>query len=96
MVRRTSRTEMPPDPAGIVRALRTCRDAMTNVQRQVKLTGPAYHGASMVMAAIDGFTTFLTGQCHYFWATGSSSSGGAGQEHHDRLAREEAEKPWQE
>ena len=70
-MRRMTRGDMPPDPAGVVRALRACRVTMIEVQRRVRPTGPTYHGASMVVAAIDGFATMLTGQRYYFSADGS-------------------------
>ena len=62
---------MPPDPAGVVRALRACRESMLEVQSRVRPTGPVYHGAAMVISAIDGFATVLTGERHYFSIDGS-------------------------
>lgn len=62
---------MPADPAAAVRALRFCREAMIDVLRTVKPMGPVYHGASMVIASIDAFAQLLTGERHYFSATGS-------------------------
>ena len=41
MARRTGRSEMPKDPAATVRAMRVCRDAMIEVCRCVRPTGPA-------------------------------------------------------
>ena len=71
MVRRTGRSEMPKDPAGTLRALAACRGAMIDVLRGVRPMGPAYHAASMVVAAIDAMATFLTGERYYFSADGS-------------------------
>lgn len=71
MARRTGRSEMPSDPAAAMRAMRFCREAMIDVLRTVKPMGPAYHGASMVIAAIDAFAQLLTGQRYYFSADGS-------------------------
>ena len=62
---------MPADPAGAIRAMGFCRTAMIDVLRTVKPMGPAYHGASMVIAAIDAFAQFITGQRYYFSADGS-------------------------
>jgi hypothetical protein len=71
MTRRTSRAEMPPDPASVIHALRPCREAMIGVQGKVKINGPVYHGAAMVIAAIDAMATLLTGHRYYFAIEGS-------------------------
>jgi hypothetical protein len=94
MARRTGRSDMPKDPAATVRAMRVCRDAMIEVCRCVKPTGPAYHAASMVISAIDAMATFLTGERYYFSAEGSVASEGARQHAEDARARESGEKPW--
>ncbi|MGD0635159.1 MAG: hypothetical protein ABSA13_12925 [Beijerinckiaceae bacterium] len=85
---------MPSDPAVAVRALRACRAAMISVCGQVKPMGAAYHGANMVVAAIDGFAAFLTGQRHYFQDIGSTMSEGRRELLEDQKARENGEKPW--
>lgn len=74
MARRTGRSDMPIDPAGTVRALGVCRSAMIDVLRTVKPRGPAYHAASMVVSAIGGMATFLTGERYFFSAGGSTPS----------------------
>lgn len=71
MARRTGRSDMPADPAGAMRAMGFCRAAMIDVLRTVKPMGPSYHGASMVIAAIDAFAQLITGQRYYFSADGS-------------------------
>ena len=71
MVRRTGRSDMPVDPAGAMRAMGVCRAAMIDVLRTVKPMGPAYHGASMVIAAIDAFAQLITGHRNYISADGS-------------------------
>ena len=73
-MRRMTRGDMPPDPAAVVRALRACRETMLQVQGRVRPTGPVYHGASMVIASIDGFATLLTGERYYFSVDGSVAS----------------------
>ena len=83
---------MPKDPAATVRAMRVCREAMIEVCRCVKPTGPAYHAASMVISAIDAMATFLTGERYYFSA-GGSVAGDATPDQEAR-ARESGEKPW--
>ena len=92
MARRTGRSEMPKDPAATVKAMRSCRDAMIEVCRCVRPTGPAYHAASMVISAIDAMATFLTGERYYFSATGSASTDARRDQ--DARARESGEKPW--
>ena len=72
MARRTGRSDMPIDAAGTLRALGACRGAMIDVLRTVKPMGPAYHAASMVVSAIDGMATFLTGERYFFSAGGST------------------------
>ena len=62
MGRRTGRSDTPKDPAATVRAMRSCREAMIEVCRCVKPRGPAYHGASTVISAIDAMATLLTGR----------------------------------
>ena len=72
MAQRTRRYDMPIDPAATIRALAACRSAMIGVLRVVKPMGAAYHAASMVMSAIDGMASFLTGARYYFSASGST------------------------
>ena len=72
MARRTGRSDLPTDPVATMRALSLCRSAMIDVLRTVKPMGPAYHAASMVISAIDGMATFLTGERYYFAAGGST------------------------
>ena len=57
--------------------LENCRRAMITVLRTVKPMGPTYHGASMVMAAIDSFAEILTGNTQHFSASGSVGPGRA-------------------
>lgn len=93
--RRTGRADLPRDPAAAIRALRVCRNAMVEVCREVKPMGPAYHGASMVMSAIDAFAAFLTGQRYYFSADGSTASDALRAEIEEQTARERGENPWE-
>ena len=58
-------------------ALRDCRGAMVAVLRTVRPMGVAYHGASMVIAAIDGLGTVLTGELEPFAIGGSVGPGRA-------------------
>ena len=92
--RRSGRSEVPKDPAAAVRALRACRDAMIEVCRCVKPMGPVYHGASMVIAAIDALATLLTGQRYYFSAHGSTAGAARRQQTEEMQAQERGEKPW--
>lgn len=68
MARRTSRSDVPTDVPAVLRGLAACRSLMLDVQRQVKPTGACFYGASMVLAALDGFAAFLTGQRYYLAA----------------------------
>ena len=71
MARRTHRSELPPDVAGIVEALRVCRHSMTEVQGKVRPFGPVYRAADAMLTAIDGLAELLTGDREHFWAKGS-------------------------
>lgn len=44
-----------------------CRAAITAELARMKPSGPLYHSASTVVAAIDGFVLMLTGKRDYFW-----------------------------
>ena len=94
MVRRQKRTELPPDPAGVVRALRVCRSEMQKVCAKVKPMGRIFHGASIVITAIDSFALLLTGHPDYFHAEPSSASQGRREEMAEQAARERGDKPW--
>ena len=89
--RRTRRSDMPNDPAAVIRAMRSCRGAMIEVLRCVKPMGPTYHAASMVISAIDAMATLLTGERYYFSADGSASSGASRQEETMALAAGEGQ-----
>ena len=69
-----TRADMPPDPAAVIRALRSCRETMLQVQGRVRPTGPVYHGAAMVIASADAFATLLTGERYYFSSEGSTAA----------------------
>lgn len=92
MARRTGRSDLPKDPAATVKAMRVCREAMIEVCRCVRPTGPAYHAASMVISAIDAMATFLTGERYYFSSPGSATNDAAREQ--EARARESGEKPW--
>ena len=94
MVRRMARSDMPNDPAAAMGALRTCRTAMLDVQKGVRPTGAVYHGAQMVVSAIDAFATLLTGQRYYFGIEGSVGGHDPLGTTQDKQARETGEKPW--
>lgn len=92
--RRSRRLDIPTDPAATIRALRACRDAMIEVCRCVKPMDPVYHGASMVILAIDALATLLTGERYYFSDDGSSASEGHREKLQEMQARERGENPW--
>ena len=66
-----------PDPDAALAALVTCRRAMIGVLRTVTPMGVSYHGASMVVAAIDGMGTVLTGRLDPFAIGGTVGPGRA-------------------
>jgi hypothetical protein len=65
---------------------------MIGVQTKVRVNGPVYHSASMVMAAIDAMATLLTRDPEHFWAPGSTVTGTAGRGS-KKDAIEKGEKP---
>lgn len=69
---RPRRGDHPSDPAAALRAMRICREAMIEICRTVKPRGPVYHGAGMVISAIDAFAALLTGRPDYFAIEGSA------------------------
>ena len=58
--------------------------------------GTVYHGASMVIAAIDAFTTLLTGERYYFGIDGAGATEGQKAAATEKAAREGGERPWKE
>ncbi len=104
-----TRADMPPDPAAVIRALRTCRETMQQVQRRVRPSGPVYHGAllllrrrlaaearrtaAMVIASVDAFATLLTGERYYFSAEGSVAAEARRTALREQAAWERGEKP---
>jgi hypothetical protein len=78
-MRRTERSDRVKDPAGALHAMQICRTVMVDICRTVRPMGPFYHGASMVISAIDAFATLLTGERYYFSASGSSPASADGQ-----------------
>lgn len=93
MVRRTTRSELPRDPASALRALRVCRDAMVEVCKCVTPMGLTYRAASLVIAAIDAMATLLTGDRYYFFPIGSGATAQNAVDQ-EKLAKERGEKPW--
>ena len=93
MAQRFKRSEMPPNPAAAVRAMRACREAMIEVHRNVNPNGPVYMAASAVTKAIDGLAMLLTGDPEYFWRP-YHSNGTDPTPEADKRAREAGEKPW--
>jgi hypothetical protein len=58
----------------------------------VKPFGVVYHALSMVVVAIDGLATVLTGQRDYFWAAGGGgATEGQREAEGEKLARERGE-----
>jgi hypothetical protein len=86
-VRRSTRSDESVDRPKLLDALGKCRQACIEALTTAKASGPLYHGCSMVVAAIDGLATLLTGnQYHFHLAphgtrvgqTGTGSDGASG------------------
>src|ERR1700712_3059882 len=92
--RRPIRTEMPPDPALVVRSLRSCREAMLDMQAKTKLFGPTYKLGMGFMVAIDTLADHLTKKDRYFSVGGSRANEAAQKEILDWRAREKGDRPW--
>jgi len=75
MVRRSARSDTSIDYPRLVAALTDCRRVFIETQARAKAGGPLYQGCSMVVAAIDGLTTFVTGNPYYHHPTGHSVLG---------------------
>ena len=93
--RRKSRFDMPHDRAVMVRAMRICRDAMTDASGHLTIGGPVYRAARVVTQAIDAMAFLLTGDREYFWEKGGGSPEGHRQEMAERAARERGKAPWE-
>lgn len=92
--RRSIRKEMPRDPAGIVRNLRSCRESMLEMQEDVKLFGPTYKLGQGVLVAIDTLADHLAMKPHYFSVGGFGANDAARQETLNWIAREKGDLPW--
>ncbi len=95
MSRRSQRSEMPADPAAVVRALRACRDAMIAVSSRVKIGGAVYAAAGATIEAIDRLAAVLTGERDYFAGPGTSATEGQLAAAELKAARERGDVPWQ-
>ena len=94
---RMKRTEQPPDPAAVVRALRVCRDVLLHsVLGKTVPFGPTYRLASNIVDAIHALADHLSGKDGYFNDLGSGATPAQADGQRDQLAREKGEKPWPE
>jgi hypothetical protein len=57
---RLSKTDLPRDPSPLLRGFRACRDVMIETSSSVRVGGPVYHAAAMVVAAIDAMAVLLS------------------------------------
>ncbi|PNG25714.1 hypothetical protein [Methylocella silvestris] len=94
MSRRPYRPEMPDDPAAAVRSLRACRDVMIGISNRVRINGPVYQQAHLVLTAIDALVTELTGDREYFWSIGSGATPDQCKAQEEKAARERGGIPW--
>lgn len=69
------RTDLPDDPACLLRALRACREAMTQAHAQIIILGPLYIAGEELNHAIDAVANRLTGDPAYFWKLESGADG---------------------
>jgi hypothetical protein len=91
---RLSKADLPRDPSRVLRGLRACRDVMIETSSSVRVGGPVYHAAAMVVAAIDAMAVLLSGQRYYFSAVGGGTTESERQAIAERDAVERGEKPW--
>ena len=66
MARRSSRSDALVDRPKLLGALGACRNEVCGAMAKMKASGPLYHSASAVLAAIDALALMLTGQRYYF------------------------------
>jgi hypothetical protein len=67
---------------------------MIETSSLVRVAGPIYHAAAMVVAAIDAIAVLLRGQRYYFSAVGGGATDAERQAIAERDAVERGEKPW--
>ncbi len=70
MTRRSTRSDASIDARHLLASLSECRRVLIEMQCRAKVGGPLYQGCAMVVAAIDGLSTFLTGNPYYHHLTG--------------------------
>jgi hypothetical protein len=90
------RYETPQDPAAVLRALRTCREAMLGFSRHLRPFGAGYNAMESVIAAIDACATYLTGNRGYFVEPGHGSNESEVRAYREKMERERGERPWVE
>jgi hypothetical protein len=81
------------DPGPLLGRLRALRDDLIRASMTVKPFGVVHHALSMVIVAIDGLATVLTGEQYYLIGHGSTANGGARRGEAEKLARETDQTP---
>jgi hypothetical protein len=88
------RTDLPSDPARLLRALRTCRDAMGDAHRHVLIGGALYVAGHALTSAIDAVAKILTGDAEYFWSKGRPTCDVQREHWRKWEAIERGDEPW--
>jgi hypothetical protein len=92
---RHPRSDLPRDPAAVLRGLRRCRQDMIAISTNVRIGSPAFVAAHGITAAVDVMAEFLTGMRNYFWRGSSSSATDSELADHKRWAAiERGDEPW--
>jgi hypothetical protein len=79
------------DPGPLLGRIRVIREELVRTTRTVKPFGVVHHALSMVVVAIDGLATVLTGEQFYFMGVGSTVNEGALVVETEKLAQESGE-----
>ena len=75
MSRRSARSDASIDHPRLLATLSDCRRVLIETLTRAKAGGPLYPGCSMVVAAIDGLSTFLTGNPYFHHIQAEPSDG---------------------
>ncbi len=87
-------TQMPRDPAKLLRALRVRLDATIAASREVNIRSPLAVASNPLVDALHGVAAVLTGETGYFWPRGGRGDD-ATRAHAEKWKRIEAgEEPW--
>jgi len=91
---RHRRSDLPSDPAAVLRGLRRCRQDMVAICTNVRIGSPAYEAAGGITAAVDVMAEVLTGMRNYFWRGSSSATDDERTFSENWAAIERGDEPW--